>query len=226
MQRAITGQCRRIAKDRLLEIAHHAEVARPRRRLRLLRPETARGRRPRDLEEDAELLRGGVLRFVEDDPIMFLAYPPNDIRLAHERAGQRHLIRVSDQAALETEIAIRALHLRGDTKRAGVHPLAQGPEGVAPQPDEFFRIAGTQRPRRKSVALAPAFLPAPQVRLVFRNRANRRTLCDHGVNLGKVCVRAGCVGLDRAQVDFAAAGQLHQLTRLHMPEQDTPVFLA
>ena len=86
------------------------------------------------------MLRVGVLRFVQDDAIIFLPNSPNDIRLANQLDRKRNLIGIGDDAALKTEIAISALHLRRDTKRAGVHPVADRLKGAAPMPNEFSAL--------------------------------------------------------------------------------------
>src|SRR6266536_151891 len=102
-----------------------------------------------DFQQNKELLRVGVLSFIENDAIIFLANPFGDIGLTHQLGGERHLVRVSDEAALEAECAIIALHFGRDAERAGVYPFAQRTKRFAPAADEIFCCACAWWPRRK-----------------------------------------------------------------------------
>ncbi len=226
VQLPIASQIDRVAVDRLLEIADHAEVPRPRRRLLIVPPDTGRFRWARDFKKNQELLRIGVLRLVQNHAIIFLADPPNDLWLLHQLCRQRHLVGIRDDASLEAEIAISLLHFGRDTKRARIHPITQWAESVAPAANEIPRGAGARWPRNEFIRFAPALFPALQFGLRLWNRARRLTLCDRRKNLREVGIRAGCVRLDRAEIDLAFARQLHQLARLHVAQQDAPIFFA
>src|SRR5204862_4301291 len=101
----------------------------------------------RDLQQYKELLRISVLRFIENDAVIIFANAAHYIRKPHEFSSERHLVRVLDEAALESELAIIALHFSSDTKSARIDPITQRAKRIAPEPHKFFRRRGAWRPR-------------------------------------------------------------------------------
>src|SRR5207248_725929 len=69
----ILSEIRAVAEDRLLKIAHHAEVTGARRIGLRVEPVTTCSGGPGNLQQDRELLRISVLRFVENDAEISLA---------------------------------------------------------------------------------------------------------------------------------------------------------
>src|SRR5262249_43842655 len=98
--------------DRLLEIAHHAEMTRSGSDWAgwIFEPGAAGFQGSRDFQEHKKLLRIGVLRFVEDNSIVFFANALGYIRKPHQFSCQRNLIGVRDETSLEAKLAIIALH--------------------------------------------------------------------------------------------------------------------
>ena len=138
MHCAIISQIGALAVDRLLQIAHHAEVAGARRFGARLKPAAVGFGWPRQFEQNGELRWVGILRFVENDAEVLLAHAARGGRMLQQFICERDLIRVSDDAALQAEIAVIALHFRGHAECGLVHPFAERAESFAPAPGEFL----------------------------------------------------------------------------------------
>src|ERR1700716_1324531 len=102
--------------NRLLEIAHEAEMAGARRMRQLVRPASSRLRRAARLEQDVELGRGGVLRFVEDDAEFFLADSRSGDRMLKKLFRERNLVVIGHETALQSEFAVVPLNFRSHTR--------------------------------------------------------------------------------------------------------------
>ena len=226
MQLAIASEIRWNAVDGLLEIANHTKMAGARWLPSFFPPKTGRIRRARDLEENQKLLWICILRFVQDDAVVFFADAPDNVGLSDQFNRECHLVCVGDNAALESEIAIGLLDLCRDAESAGVEPIAHRLESAAPQPNECRGVARTFGQRRELARFAPALFPASQVFLVFGNGPGRRTLCHDAVDLGKIRVGAGKLRLDRAQIERRSPSQLHQLSGLDMTQERAPISFA
>src|SRR6202011_657454 len=121
-----------VAIDRLLEIADHAKMAGLRRRGLGFQPAASRIGRASDLRKDGELRGIGVLRFVQYDVEVFFAQAPGRSRMLKQFIREGDLIGISDQAALDPEIAEIALHFGGNAERGLRHPRAQVYERLIP----------------------------------------------------------------------------------------------
>src|SRR5262245_36766814 len=113
----------------------------------------------RDLQQYKELLRISVLRFIENDAVIIFANTPHN-RKPHEFASKRHLVRILDEAVLESELAIIVLHFSSNTKRARIDPITQRSKRITPDRDKLLRRGGAWRPRSKLIGVAPSFFPA------------------------------------------------------------------
>src|SRR5207237_9322836 len=88
-------------------------------------------------QEHKKLLRIGVLRFIENNAIILFANAPGYIRKPHQFSGERDLIGVPHQTALESKLAVIALHFGSNAKRTRVHPVAQRSKRFAPDAKQF-----------------------------------------------------------------------------------------
>src|SRR5690349_16634235 len=97
MKLAIMIQIGRIAVDRLLKIADHAEMSRAGRIAFGFKPFADGVRRSRDFEQHKKLLRIGALSFIENYAIMFLANPLRHIRQTQQFSREGDLVAISDR---------------------------------------------------------------------------------------------------------------------------------
>ena len=185
---AVVIQIGRIAVDGLLEVADHRETARTRRRLSQFEPLTMRFDRPRDFEQNKKLLRIGILSFVDNNAIVFGTNPLRHFRQTQQAGRERDLVRISDRATSETELAIITLHFRGHARRARACPFPQRPKRFAPARGEIFRRRGAQRPWRELIRFAPAPQPFAQLRLGLGNVRRLRAL-NSGFNFAEIAFR-------------------------------------
>src|SRR5262245_58320215 len=125
----------------------------------IFHPNAGRFHGARDLQKYKELLRISVLSFIENDAVIIFADALHYIRKPHEIFGERHLVRVLDEAALESELAVIALHFGSDTKSARIDPVTKRSKRIPPDPHEFFRRCGARWPGDKFFSVAPAFFP-------------------------------------------------------------------
>src|SRR5881398_1628271 len=123
----------------------------------------------RDLQQYKELLRISVLRFIENDAVIIFANAAHYIRKPHEFSSERHLIRVLDEAALESEFAVIALHFSSNTKSTRMDPVPKRPKRIPPDRDKLLRRGGAWRPRKELIGVAPPFFPALQLGFRFAN---------------------------------------------------------
>src|ERR671919_173774 len=98
-------------------------MAGSRRRLSILQPLTARLDGTRDFDEHKKLLRVGVLSFVEHDTIILSANSLREVWQSQQLHCERDLIGISNRAASETELAVIALHVCRDGRRARACPF-------------------------------------------------------------------------------------------------------
>ncbi len=84
--------------------------------------------------------RFGILGFIENNAVIFFTNASPGFGMPHQLEGQRNLIAIIDCAALEAELAIIPLDLRGDADRTSVNPFAQGAEGFVPSVTKFSRL--------------------------------------------------------------------------------------
>src|SRR5262245_32912671 len=103
----------------------------------------------RDLQQYKELPRISVLRFIENDAVIVFANASHYIRKPHEFSSERHLVRILDEATLESELAVIALHFSGNTKSVRTDPITQRSKRITPDPHKFFRRRGAWWPWHK-----------------------------------------------------------------------------
>src|SRR5881396_2693100 len=127
MKLAILIQITWVAINRLLKIADHAEVSRAwtcravagRRRVIAfgLNP-FAGAHGPGDFEQNKKLLGIGILSLIEKNAIILLTNALHHVWETQQFGRQRDLILISDRAMSQAELAIIALHFRGQARRA------------------------------------------------------------------------------------------------------------
>src|ERR1700704_6806427 len=117
MNRAIIVQIGAVPIDRLLEITDHAEMAWPWRRGRIFQPAARRLGRTGNFRKDGKLCGIGVLRLVQNNAEIFFAQTPCCDRMLQQFVRQSDLVRISDEATLDAEIAKIALYFGGDAER-------------------------------------------------------------------------------------------------------------
>src|SRR6266566_3927053 len=179
MKLAILIQITWVAINRLLKIADHAEVSRAwtcravagRRRVLAfgLKPFAGSARRPGDFEQNKKLLRIGILSFIEKNAIILLTNPLHHVWETQQFGRQRDLIVISDRAMSQAELAIIALHFRGQARRAPACPFPQRSKRFAPARGEIFRCRGTRWPWREFIRFAPARQPFERTLWMSRN---------------------------------------------------------
>src|SRR5207302_8826629 len=86
--------------------------------LRVLDPAAVRARWSRDLEQNLELLRIGVLCFVQNDAVILRANLRNRLGISSELKRERDLLSKCDCATLRATVAVLALHLTRNSQRA------------------------------------------------------------------------------------------------------------
>src|SRR4029077_12785700 len=142
----------------------------------------------------------------------------------HEFSSQRYLVRILDEAALESELAVIALHFSSNTESARIDPITQRSKRFAPEPPKFSRRRGARRPRHKFIGLAPPFFPVLQ--LNFRLRNIRRWLFIGGIYFGEVRIRIRYLPFNRGQIDLGIVREFHQLPGLHVTQKQTACFVS
>ena len=178
----------------------------------------------RDLQQYKELLRISVLRFIEDDAVIIFANAAHYIRKPHEFSSERHLVRILDEAALESEFAVIALHFSSNTKSARINPITQRSKSFAPERHKMLRRRGAWRPRGKLIGVAPPFFPVLQLGFRFGNV--RRWLFVSGIYFGEVRVRVRHLQFNRGQIDLGIVSEFHQLPRLHVTQKQKACFFS
>ena len=123
----------------------------------------------RDLQQHKKLLRISVLRFVENDAVIIFANAAHYLWKPREFSSERDLVGIFDEAALESEFAVIALHFSSNTESARIDPITQRSKRIAPDPHKFSRRRGARRPRDKLIGVAPPFFPALQLGFRFAN---------------------------------------------------------
>src|ERR1051326_2430625 len=132
-----------IEVDRLLEISDHAKAAGRRRIRARFHPIAGRTWWARRFQKHGELRRLRILRLVKNDAVIFLANSPGCDRMPEQLPGQRNLVAVSDEAALEPKIEKSALHFGGDVDCGVINPSPQGRKCFAPEFGEV-RVLGRE----------------------------------------------------------------------------------
>ena len=129
---AVNAQVRPLAVDRLLVVADEAEPARlGTGGLQVAGPGAQRGvHGAGDFGQDAEHLRVGVLRFVEDDDVPTLPQPPQHRRLGHQPAAPVDLVAVGHQALLQPVVAVGPRDDGRQRARRVVKPVRVGLHGT------------------------------------------------------------------------------------------------
>ena len=119
---------RAAAVNRLLPVADHAKMSRPRPLAppRLLRPGPAhRSRSPRQLDQHRELLRVGVLRLIQDDVPAFGPHPVQQLIVAQHRHRRVDLIHVGLDATRESPGTITRRQFRREDCRRVRQPALE-----------------------------------------------------------------------------------------------------
>src|SRR5215813_10663306 len=106
MKRAVVIQVIRVAIDRLLKIADHAEMAWARGLEFGVKPFSPRFNRPRGFEQDKKLLRSCVLGLVKKHPIIPATDLLRDVAKAQQFGCELDLIRIRNRAIRQTEFPI------------------------------------------------------------------------------------------------------------------------
>ena len=80
----------------------------------------------------------GVLRLVKNDPKILFAYSLGRSRMPHQFVSERDLVGVGDDTSLDAEVAIIALHFRGNAKSGIGNPFSQRGESFFPLHQEIL----------------------------------------------------------------------------------------
>ena len=160
----VVREVRAVVIDRLLKIAHHRKTSGARRINFCLEPAAGRVGRSRHFQQNGKLRGIGILRFVENDDGIELTNAARRFRMLQEFIGERDLVVISDDAALEAEVAIIALHFGGDADGGLVYPTAQRNKRALPDFIDALRRGGADRPAKKSGSVTIAIFPGLKLR--------------------------------------------------------------
>src|SRR2546430_9894369 len=227
MNSSVIIQVRPLPVNRLLEIADHAEMARPRTQMSILQPKAFRFRRARRFQQHRKLQRLSVLRFVENDTKAFFADPLCGDRMLQQLFRERDLISVGDESVVESKIAIITLHLRRDAGGGLADPFSQRRKFFLPELSEFGVCRReTNRPAQIFPIAGKAPFPLAQFRLRFADVFVSLSLIRLRVNLSEIERRTGRQSWYLQNSRSRASGELHEIARLHETQKHGPVLIA
>ena len=210
--------------NRLLKIAHHGKASGARRIDLRLEPAAGRVRWPRHFEEDGKLCGIGILGFIEDNDRVELANPACGFWMLEEFIRERDLVGVGDDTALETKIAIIALHFARDADRGLVHPAAQRNKSLLPDFIDALRRGAANRPPQKTGLFAITFLPCLELRDGIPNRVALFRRSCRAVNFIQLDLGTGTFLAGPEQRRAGMPSQLHDVSHGSEPEKFRATF--
>src|SRR2546421_12746988 len=111
---------------------------------------------------------------------------------------KRDLVVISQETALDSELAIIALHFRRHANGRMINPSTHRREPLAFDSNEILRLGKTNRPADEVLGITPSLLGAFQFLLIRRHGLKGRSFSNVSMNYAEIRIRT----LSRRRIDI------------------------